>query len=382
MNTPKLADLVLSVLTAFESKFGTINRGLRSTFRTIAIVVSGQLRLLYLYAARIQKNVFPDLADSELQGGTLERFGRAKLGRNPFPASAGVYTLKVTGVAGGVIRAGVIYKSIPGYNYTVEAAVTLTGATGVIQVRALTPGLDARLLPGDKLNATEPILDVNQAAFVDQEITAPLNAEDIEAYRDKVLQSYRLESQGGAAGDYRIWVADAQGVRQVYPYLKAPGEINIFIEATRADSTDGEGTPGATILNNVKAVTELDPDTTKDLYERGRLPLGVVPYYLPITTIPVSVTITGYTGNISEAQTLLAEAFREFFYGVRPYIPGADAADTSTISAQRLVGIAADTIPADANFTDLQMIINAVPVTIRQFLNGDIPIVGTITVQA
>ena len=70
------------------------------------------------------------LADRELDGGTLERFGRARLGRDPFPASAGLYLIDVTGAAGGIIRQGVIFKNIKGFNYSNEAAFTLTGATG------------------------------------------------------------------------------------------------------------------------------------------------------------------------------------------------------------------------------------------------------------
>ena len=60
MNTPKLSDLQTSILSAFETRFGTINRGLKAAFRTFAQVIAGQLRLVYLYAADIQKNVFPD----------------------------------------------------------------------------------------------------------------------------------------------------------------------------------------------------------------------------------------------------------------------------------------------------------------------------------
>jgi uncharacterized phage protein gp47/JayE len=383
MNTPKLSELQASILAAFETRFDTINRGLKATFRTLAQVLAGQLRLVYLYSADVQRNVFPDLADKEVDGGTLERFGRARLGRDPFPATAGIYLVDIKGVAGGVVRQGVIFKSTSGYNYSNEAAFTLTGATGQIEVRSLTTGLEARLQVGAKITATEPMLNVDSSATVNQETETPLNAEDIEDYRAKILQSFRIEAQGGASGDYRLWAADAQGVEKVYPFTGNPGQINLYIEATEEDSIDGNGTPSQTIIDNVEEVVILDPDTTKNINERGRLPMGVYEInYLPIATVPVSVNILGYTGNISEAQTLLADAFKLYFKTIRPYVAPVDEVDSSNLSSQRLIGIASDALPIEYTFTSLEMIIAAVPVSVRKFINGDIPIVGTITVTA
>lgn len=383
MNTPKLSDLQASILNSFENRFGTINRGLKSTFRTFAQVFGGELFLFYLFGAKVQKNVFPDLADSEVGGGTLERFGRARLGRDPFTATQGIYVLTVTGQAGGTINQGVIFKAPNGYNYSVEEALTLSGTTGQVNVRSLTPGLDARLIVGDKLNATQPILNVNGEAVVLSETEEPIGAEDIEAYRSKIIQSFRIEAQGGASGDYRIWAADAQGVREVYPFVGSPGEINLYIEATVEDSTDGKGTPSATIISNVEEVVNLDPDTTKNINDRGRLPLNVYQVnYLPITPLDVNVAITGYTGNISEAQTALISAFREYLTTVRPYVAGADETDKSNLSAQRLIGVATTALPGEYNFSGLTMTVNGSPETIYRFENGDIPSINTVTVTA
>lgn len=383
MDTPKINELRQSFISAFEDNYGTINRGLKSVFNTLSVVYAGVLRLVYLYAARVQKNVWPDLADSEVDGGTLERFGRSRLGRDPFPASQGVYLIDITGAIGGTVAASIIFKSTSGFSYSNETAFTLTGTTGQITVRSLTPGLDAQLQPGDTIVATQPILNVDEAGIVNQEIETPLNAEDIEDYRAKIEQSFRIESQGGASGDYRIWSSDAQGVREVYPYVDSPGDIDLYVEATEEDSTDGNGTPSQTILDNVEEVVNQDPDTTKSLNERGRLPLGVFNVdYLPITTIPVSVTVTGYTGNTSEAVPVIEAALKEYFYDIRPYVPGADPIDASTLYQNRLVGVVVDAVGLENNFDDLQMIINATPETVRKFIDGDIPIVGVVIVNA
>ena len=381
MITPKLKELQDSLLSAFETRFGTINRGLKSVFRTISQILAGEIWLVYLYGGSIQKNVFADLADSEVNGGTLERFGRAKLGRDPFPASQGLYLVDVTGVVGGVIRAGVVYKAANGYNYSNEAAYTLTAPAGQITLRALTPGLDAKLNVLDTLNCTEPILNVDGKVTVNQEIETPLNAENIEDYRSKILQAFRTESQGGASGDYRLWAADAQGVEEVYPFVGAPGVINLYVEATEADSTDGYGTPSNSILTEVESVVKLDPDTSKDYNDRGRLPLGVFDLNcLPVTPIAVGLTVSGYNGNLTEAQTLINVALKDYLKTIRPYVAGADEIDSSTLSEQRLIGIVSDALPIEYNFTTLSMSVGGTPQGIYMFTNSEIPRVGTITV--
>ena len=108
----------------------------------------------------------------------------------------------------------------------------------------------------DILTSTSPIINVNRIVTVTAETVQPLSEEDIELYRQRALDSYRLEAQGGAATDYRIWSFDAQGVQETYPFAKsgAANEIDLFVEATIADSTDGKGTPTAQLLLDVEAV--------------------------------------------------------------------------------------------------------------------------------
>lgn len=381
MNTPKLRELQNSILSAFETRFGTINRGLKSVYRTISQVLAGEIRLVYLYGGAIQRNVFADLADSEINGGTLERFGRAKLGRDPFPASQGVYLVDVTGSVGGIIRAGVVFRAGNGFNYVNETNLTLTATTGQITVRSLTPGLDARLIALDAINSTEPILNVDGRAVVSQETETPLSAEDIEDYRAKIMLAFRTESMGGASGDYRLWSADAQGVEKVYPYVGTPGTINLYVEAITVDSTDGFGTPSNTILANVDAVCRVDPDATLNDEDRTRLPMGVFDFnVLPVLPLAVDLVIAGYTGNTVEAQAAITTALDAYLKTIRPYVAGVDRFDSSSLSEQRLIGVVADALPIEYNFTLLTLSVNGTPTSIYTFTFANIPRVGTINV--
>jgi uncharacterized phage protein gp47/JayE len=71
-------------------------------------VIAGQLKLLYLYQADLQNNIFPDTADSIENGGELNRLGNIYLNRQPKPATDGYYSILLTGniMSCGIICSG------------------------------------------------------------------------------------------------------------------------------------------------------------------------------------------------------------------------------------------------------------------------------------
>jgi uncharacterized phage protein gp47/JayE len=309
---PTIQELYDDIISSLETQYGTsISPSGKTFIRSMAAVQSATLKLFYLSNGNIQKNIFVDTAEPESIGGTLERFGRVKLGRNPFAATAGQYKVTVIGEAGAIIKAQTTFKSddsslSPGYLFILDNEHTMTSSEEEITLRALTPGTESRLETNDTLTATSPIALVNSIVTVTTEEVEPLAAETTEAYRQATINSYQLEPQGGAATDYRLWAQDAQGVVRVYPYAKsnAVAEINLFVEATVADSTDGKGTPSQSILDDVESVIEFDPDTTLPLYERGRRPLGVFQVnYLPVTVKEIDITISDYQGLSTSRQT-------------------------------------------------------------------------------
>ena len=387
ITTPTLAQLYAANIAALEAEFTiTIPVFGKSFLRGIAAVQAAKQKLQYLAIANTQKNIFVDTAESESVGGTLQRFGRVKLNRNPFPATAGQYQCAVSGSISAVIAAETTFKSdddstSPGKLFILDNAFTFVATTGNIVLRALEAGTDSKLIVGDTLTATIPIANVNAAATVNSENVAPLAAEDLEVYRDKALAAYRLEPQGGAATDYRLWSYDAQGVQQVYPYAKsgAANEINLYVEATIADSTDGKGTPSQALLDAVEAVVEQDPDTTKPLNERGRRPLGVFEvHYLPVTPKNIDITIASYTGvDISAAVTAALELALST---KRPFIAGADilADRNDTFDTNNIIAIILNTKPGSV-FGAITLTVAGVSVSTYTFTAGNIPYLNSVT---
>jgi uncharacterized phage protein gp47/JayE len=346
--------------------------------RVLATVQAAKIRLLYTAIAKVQKNIFADTADPESAGGTLSRFGLAKLSRNSYPATAGIYTIDVTGETGGEISEGAQYKSninstSPDKLFIVETGITLTGTSGQVVVRALEAGTDAALVSGDEIELTAPIENIDSLATVDTIDTTPISAETTEEYREKIMQSFQLEPEGGAATDFRLWSLDVNGVRTSYVYMKN-GETyatQVYVEALPDDSepTEPDGVPPASMLSDVEDVIELDPDTTKPLYERGRRPMGTFNLEV-LAVIPVGVTVQVYdlTDDSPAVLAQIEQACIDLFYTIRPYIAGADGSSRNdTLYLSQIITAIVTDLNNEVFFSNVKMIIDSTEETQYDF---------------
>lgn len=381
-NIPTIIELNESLESDLRSKLNLSDDDLKKVLSAFTAVFSAQLKLLHLYLADIQNNIFPDTADLLENGGTLERLGLIYLGRNPNPATVGVFELSVTGVVGSIMRSGLTFKSNDdaknaGKVYILESEYTLVNGVNIIEVRALGNGSEFDLTVGDELTITEPVIGLDQTVTVSTVLIQPTASESVDNYRKAVLESIQLEPQGGARTDYRIWAKDALGVREVYPYLREnnAGIIDVFVEATEVDSTDLKGTPSAALLNAVLEVIELDPDETKPLNERGRRPIQAIVETSPIVLIPVDVTILSISENSASITSSIKSNLDTFLKTVRPYISGADLArnKNDVLYSARLQSVVTDVLDASNFFTSFEMRVNGVLLNSFQFGGANIP---------
>ena len=385
---PTLRQLYDDVVADLETQLGFNFPIFGKLFcRALAAVQSAKLYLFYLSVANIQKNIFADTAEIESIGGTLERFGRVKLNRNPFPARAGQYTVIVTGEIGAVIPAQTTFKSNDdalnaGNLFILDNEYTLVATTDTISLRSLETGIETKLSVGDKLTATAPIILVNKLATVTAETTEPAAAETIEDYRLKVLDAYRLEPQGGASADYRLWSADAQGVKQAYAYAKTGTEyeINLYVEATIADSTDGKGTPSALLLTTVEEVVEFDPDDSRPSYERGRRPLQAIVNFLPVTIREVDVIVNGLVGRTTEIENLIIDGLTTEINKVRPFVAACDVLSEKNdiLDNNKIIATILNARPG-SSFGAITLKVDSTIYSSFTFINGDIPHINSIT---
>lgn len=393
VTAPTLNELYAAIASDFKNRFGISSENdLKRVLTALAIVNSGMLKLFYLALMDVQKNAWPDLADSEEIGGTLERFGRLKLGRDPYPATQGEYTLTVTGAIGATIPIGTQYKSSansthPNSLFTTTESITLTAETGSIAVLSDRSGTDYELANGDELYTVNPIIGITSKAIVASVDTIPTDAEDIEVYRELVLQSFRLEPNGGSASDYVFWALDVDGIRTVYPFTEegTSGIATIYAEATVAASTDGHGTPSTALMealwkSDKTGVFELDPDTTQSIYDRGRRQIGLSEIsILPVTPMAVVVTISGLKIQTDTEKNSISNKITEMLYIKRPFVAGVgDVNDRNdTLYLSDIIIAISEAVAVGNTYNSVDVLCNGQPLPF-QFLNGNIPYLSSV----
>ena len=379
---PTIQELYNNISNDLKNKLNLSDDELKKVLDAFAMVLAGQLKLFYLSLSDVQNNVFPDTADTSANGGTLDRHGMIQLNRLQRPATNGVFQISVSATPGSELRSGLTFKSNdnslnPGKIYILDTVQLITTNPQLIEVRSIQGGIDNLLQVGNELTITEPVIGVEQIVTVSAIVEQPLAAESEADYRKAIIDSIQLEPQGGSKTDYRLWAADAQGVRNTYPYVKdgEAGTVQIFVEATVEDGEDTYGTPGTEILEKVIEVIEFDPDITKPLSERGRRPIQATIEVLPIALNPVDVTIVSLVENTIDIQNSIRENVVEYLKNIRPFVAGGDLARNKNdiLYASRVQSTVNDILDATNSFTDLIVSVNGVQQNSYLFSRENIP---------
>ena len=372
MTIPTYTQLYNSVLTDLQAKLGITNIIGKVVLSAFSAVQAGKLKLVYIVANSVQRNLHPDTADEE----TLLRIGNVRLKRAPFAGVAGEYTATVTGTIGAVIPPGTTFKSLdsstsPDKLFVLDTMFTFITGTGTINLRSYDAVNEARLEVADQVQVTAPIANVNSYATIASVVVAPSDAETIEQYRTAILESYQLEPNGGNKADYILWSKEVAGIRKSYPYVisGAPGEVEIFIEAYPADSTDNKGTPSGAKLTLVEnEIEERRPMGTFDVDVKA----------IVLKAIDVDIV------NLSPVISLDAVevAIENYLYNIRPYIDGADnpsALNASKLFASQIFNVVFDAIGSQATFDSVTVEVSGTPITMYEFDDGKIPYLDHVT---
>lgn len=376
---PTIKQLFDSILNNLEAEFSiAINPFGKAFLVALAGVLSGCLYLYYLTIGDVQKNIWVDTADSVANGGTLERFGNIILGRYPFAAQPGTYTVSVTGTAGAVIDGTAVFKSddsseSPGMLFQIVAgAYTLTGSADVINIVALKGGASSQLAIGDTLTVTSPIINVNSGVAVTIVVQDPIDAETTEDYRTKIIEKIQLEPGSWSAVDYRLVGTGIAGVGQTYAYAKSgsSAEVNVFLQGTTPVANPGPSV-SSTVLTNYQNALELVR------------PLGVfLVHYAscPINNIDITITRGSFIAFTTAQQALILSALTAFVNSVHPFIASCDNVvnKNDTIALYNLNATIAAAVPG-YGFASVAFTVASVSETTWTADNGNIPFLNSIT---
>src|SRR5690606_8352079 len=100
-----------------------------------------------------------------------------------------------------------------------------------VPIEAITAGALGNAAPGTALSLVSPALGVaSQLTVDDSGLTGGVEQETLDAYRQRLLRSYRVLPHGGNADDYETWALEVPGVTRAWCVRRwlGPGTVAVF----------------------------------------------------------------------------------------------------------------------------------------------------------
>ncbi len=196
----------------------------RSLVNALAVVWAGMVYMLYIFLGQTLANeILPDTAII-----TLDRQA-AIWGETRKAASFAGLSIQVTGSASLTVPAGTQLQRSDDFLYTVDADVTLTGATGTVAVTAVTSGSAGNAIADTTLSFVSPISGISSSATVLSTTSIGGDSETDDQLRARILQRISSTPQGGSQSDYERWVLSVPGVTRawIFQWWTGPGKVGV-----------------------------------------------------------------------------------------------------------------------------------------------------------
>ena len=326
--------------------------------RVLAKVLSGVFIILYKDAGWIFLQIFVSTASFQevnIFGKTLiplVEWGRLLGIGDPEPATQAILDIDLTVLSiGQPLPSGTQFISnLNGLTYITQQSYTLSTNPFTIEVICVTSGTQGNLSPGDVLSIANSIGIIEDDATVNALTTAAVDAETEEEYRQRVVERFQLQPQGGALADYRIWAQDAPGVYQTYPYSgDDPADVLVYVAGDPAIYPDR--VPDSALLLSVGNVIDYDPDTglaTRRPVTAIIDPLGDGSYNniksIVLKSFDVDV-IDLVISDIDNIKQQIKDAVTTYFLNRDPFIDGLSLPPlTNVISQANLISIVDDIV--------------------------------------
>lgn len=305
--------------------------------RVLAKTLAGLTVELSYLAEQAQMQHFPQTAhlDEINANGTFIRPLRAlgdMVGVSP-PAEATpaefTLSLDVTDQTGTLPAGTKFISSANGVTYASTTDVPLTSSGVTVPVSAVADsgggnGAGSRgTLPAQSVLAlVSPVAGVSQTAMIPLGgmITAGVDAETEDAYRERVLARFAVQPKGGAFADYREWALEVGGVIGCWPYADdtSPGVVNLFVEASLDTADDADGTPTTAQIAAVLAATGLDQNGLAT-----RRPIGATVVVAGITRRAFNVEIFDLVAADETAvRAAVDAALTSYLLAREPFVAG------------------------------------------------------------
>ncbi|ARF52793.1 baseplate J/gp47 family protein [Pantoea stewartii] len=328
-NRPTLTDLrsqCKSYLLTQLKKVGALLRF--SNLGIIGDVVAGMSHLHFGYLDWIAKQSNPYTATDEY----LAAWAALKdIYRKAATAATGK-TITLTGTAGSVIPAGTLLNRSDGYQYTVNAELTIGSAGNITgAVTAVLPdtstdstggGEDGNADAGTVLTLNVAIDGVDTTATATAAITGGADIEDEEVFRSRMLLAYQEPPQGGSDADYKEWALAVPGVTRAWvtPRLLGAGTVGVYFMmdpdgATTNDNSFPSGTDGyATKETQYSGQVATGDQLTVADYIYSERPVTATVYVASPIKTAINFEISGIATATSTTKSALQTAISNILF--------------------------------------------------------------------
>lgn len=356
--TQQISDNIIAQLEASLSQ--TIPLLPKAFLRVLSKALAGVFILLYKYAGFMFLQMFvrtASYAETEINGvlvNPLLEWGRLIGVGDPVAATQAELLIDVTveNQTGSLPAGSQLVGPGNGVTYITLASVLLNAATVQVTIRASSDqqggggaGVIGNLDPGDTVSFANPLANVARNATVDSQTVTGADAEAWEVYRQRVIDRFQKQPQGGAYADYELWGEEAAGIVNVYPYTgDNPGQVDVYVEATVASSGDPDGIPTAAQL---QAVLDLINYNSGGLATRR--PADALVNAIAITRVGFDVTVDGLAvDSLADVQDQITAALTEYFLAAEPYIDGLSIPPRrDRITQSAVIGLVEDIVTAN-----------------------------------
>ena len=344
------------LIRSFEHEFNTQLRILPKSFiKILCKVFAGVFIVVYKLVGWYFLQMFPETADWEeitilgvrlrplVKLGVLFGVGEPLAGVQ----WQGIITIDVL-TQGSVLYSGTQLKSsVTGKLYIVEETKALLQTKETVSVVCTEIGTAGNLEKNDTLNFVNPYGFIKTETIVSDVARVGLDNELESSYRNRVINRFRLQPQGGALADYRIWASEVSGVLNVYPYndKEQPGGVLLYVSGI--SDVYADRIPDKGLLKKVGEVCTYDPETGK----ATRKPLtamldpkndGSYSNVKPVSVAVFDVVITGVSGIIpADFAQVVKPALQNYFLDRDLYIRGLsdDNNRTNVVSKNHVITV-------------------------------------------
>lgn len=307
----------------------------KSFLRVLAKTLSAVFILLYKYAGFMFLQLFvktASYAETEINGvfiNPLLEWGRLIGVGDPAKATQAELLVQITveNQTGSLASGTQLVGPSNGVTYITLGSVELNASTVQATIRAVSDqtggggrGAVGNLNSGANVSFANPIANISRTALVVSQVVTGSEAEEVEAYRQRIIDRFQKRPQGGAYADYELWAEEPAGIIHAYPYTStSPGQVDVYVEATPESSGSPDGIPTGAQLQEVLDSINYD---SNGLANRRNANAFVNAYPITRTAFDVRVTGIADVDDLASVQSTITEAVKEYFLSVEPFIAG------------------------------------------------------------